>query len=94
MFPWLLNYVVSTVFSCIVSALIYTTAHMYPYSGFEYFVKSGFDRELLKLHGQKIPHISALDVWLKMSQAQLYSSIRDNHATFLVKNTLFKEEVA
>ena len=31
--------------------------------------------------------------WLKISQEQLCSFIRDHHATFLVKNTLFKEEV-
>ena len=29
---------------------IYTTAHMFPYGGFEYFVKSKFDREPLKLN--------------------------------------------
>ena len=67
---------------------------MYPYGGFEYFVKSEFDREAFKLHKQMIPHFLALDVWLKIPQAMLCSSIRDNHATFLVKNTLFKEEVA
>ena len=72
----------------------YTAAHIYPYGGFEYFVKSGFDRELLKLHKQMIPHFLALDVGVKMCQAQLGSSIRDCHATFLVKNTLFKGEVA
>ena len=37
---------------------IYTAAHIYPYGGFEYFVKSGFDREPLKLHKQMIPHFS------------------------------------
>ena len=67
---------------------------MYPYGGFEYFVKSGFDREPLKLHKQMIPHFLALGVGVKIYQGQLYSSIRDDHATFLVKNTLFKEEVA
>ena len=40
---------------------------MYPYGWFENFVKSGFDRELLKLHKQMIPHFLALDVWLKKS---------------------------
>ena len=40
-----------------------------------------------------ITHFSALDVWLKISQAQLCSFIRDCHATFLVKTTFFKEEV-
>ena len=67
---------------------------MYTYGGFEYFVKSGFDREPLKLHKQMIPHFLALDVGVKICQEQLCSSIRDDHATFLVKNTLFKEEVA
>ena len=46
---------------------MYTAAHMYPYGGFEYFVKSGFDREPLKLHKQMIPHFLALDVGLKIS---------------------------
>ena len=40
-----------------------------------------------------IPHFLALDVGVKISQAQLCTSIRDCHATFLVKNTLFKGEV-
>ena len=67
---------------------------MYPYGGFEHFVNSGFDREPLMLHKHMIPHFLAHDVGLQISQAQLCSSIRDDHATFLVKNTLFKEEVA
>ena len=67
---------------------------MYPSGGFEYFVKSGFYRQPLKLHEQMIPHFLAHDVGLKISQAQLCSSIKDEHATFHVKNTLFKEEVA
>ena len=41
-----------------------------------------------------IPHFKPLDVSTKISQEQPCSSIRDNHTTFLVKNTLFKEEVA
>ena len=41
-----------------------------------------------------IPHFVALDVWLKISQAHWFSFIRGCHATFLLKNTLFKEEVA
>ena len=41
-----------------------------------------------------IPHFLALDVGVKISQAQLCTSIRGCHATFLVKNTLFKGEVA
>ena len=40
-----------------------------------------------------IPYFLALDVGVKISQAKLCSSIRDSHATFLVKNTLFKGEV-
>ena len=46
------------------------------------------------LDKQMIPHLNALDVGNKICQEQLCSSIRDDHATFLVKNTLFKEEVA
>ena len=45
----------------------YTAAHMYPYGGFEYFVKSGFGREPLKLQKQMIPHFLALDAKLKVS---------------------------
>ena len=54
----------------------------------------GFDREPLKLQKQMIPYFLALDVRLKISQAEHCSSIRGCHATFLVKNTLFKGEVA
>ena len=46
------------------------------------------------LDKQMIPHFKPLDVGSKISQEQPCSSIRDDHATFLVKNTLFKEEVA
>ena len=66
---------------------------MYPYGGFEYFVKSGFESELLMLDKQMIPHLKALDVGSNIYPEQLCSFIRDNHVTFLVKNTLFKEEV-
>ena len=45
------------------------------------------------LDKQMIPHLESLDVSSKISQEQPYSFIRDDHATFLVKNTLFKEEV-
>ena len=55
---------------------------------------SRFVWEPLKLHKQMMPHFLALDVGVKICQAQLCSSIRGCHATFLVKNTLFKEEVA
>ena len=68
----------------------YTNAHMYTYDGFEYFVKSGFDREPLKLHKQMILQLLALDIRLKISQVQLCSFIRGCHTTSLVKNTLFK----
>ena len=73
--------------------LTYTTAHMYPYGGFEYFVKSEFEGEPLMLDKELIPHFKGLDVGFKISQEQPCSFIMDDHATFLVKNTLFKEEV-
>ena len=41
-----------------------------------------------------ISHFFAFDVGIKIPQAQLCTSIRGCHATFLVKNTLFKGEVA
>ena len=41
-----------------------------------------------------IPHFLAFDVGVKICQAQLFSFIRSCHTTFLVKNTLFKGEVA
>ena len=41
-----------------------------------------------------IPHFLVLDVGVKICQAHLCSSIKGCHATFLVKNTLFKGEVA
>ena len=66
---------------------------MYWFGGFEHFVKSGFEREPLMLEKQMIPHLKGLDVGFKMFQEQSCSSIREDHATFLVKNTLFKEEV-
>ena len=65
---------------------------MYWFGGFEYFVKSGFEREPLMLDKQMIPHFNGL-VGSKISQEKPYSSIRDDHATFLVKSTLFKEVV-
>ena len=61
----------------------YTTAHMYPYGGFEYFVKSEFEREPLMLDTQMIPHFIALDVGSKICQEQLCSSIRNHRTTFL-----------
>ena len=67
---------------------------MYWFSGFENFVKSEFEKEPLMLDKQMIPHFKGLEVGSKISQAQLCSSFRDDYTTFLVKNTLFKEEVA
>ena len=67
---------------------------MYSSGGFEYFVKSGFEREPLMLDKQMIPHLKGLDVGVKICQEQLCGSIRDDHTTFLVKITLFKVEVA
>ena len=66
---------------------------MYWFGGFEYFVKSGFEREPLLLDIQMVTHLKGLDVGFKMSQEQPCSFIRNNHTTFLAKNTLFKEEV-
>ena len=74
--------------------VLYTADRMYWFGGFEYFVKSGFEREPLMLDKQMIPHFKPLDVASKISQEHLCSSIREDHATFLVKITLFKEEVA
>ena len=67
---------------------------MYSSGGFECCVKSEFEREPVELNKQMIPHFLALDIGVKICQEQLCSSIRDDHATFLVKNTLSKEEVA
>ena len=38
---------------------------MYWFGGFEYFVKSGFEKEPLMLGKQMIPHFKGLDVVLK-----------------------------
>ena len=46
------------------------------------------------LDKKMIPHFKGLDVGFRISQEQPCSFIRDDHATFLVKITLFKEEVA
>ena len=66
---------------------------MYSTAGFEYFVKSGFERETLMLDKQMIPHFIGLDIDFKISQEEPCGFTRDNHATFLVKNILSKEEV-
>ena len=57
-----------------------------------FLLKVLFEREPVELHKQTIPHFLALVVRLKISQAQLCSSIREDHTTFLVKNTLFKRK--
>ena len=49
--------------------------------------------QCVMLDKQMIPHFKGLDVALKISQEQPCSFIKDDHTTFLVKNTLFKEEV-
>ena len=72
----------------------YTLYRNWSNTHFHFLLYSRFEWEPLELRKQMIPHFLALDVGLKISQAQLCSSIRDCHATFLVKNTLFKEEVA
>ena len=77
-----------------VALFSYTLSCNSSYTPFAISLWKGFDREPLKLHKQMIPHLLALDVGVKICQAQLCSSIRGCHATFLVKNTLFKEEVA
>ena len=46
------------------------------------------------LDKQMIPHLKGLDVVFKICQEQPCSFIGDDHTTFLVKNTLSKEEVA
>ena len=66
----------------------------YSSSGFEYFAKSGIELEPLMLDKHMIPHYRSLDVGFKISQEQLCSFIRDCHANFLLKNTIFKGEVA
>ena len=72
----------------------YTLCHNWSNTHFHFLLYSRFEWDPLELRKQIIPHFLALDVMLKISQAQLCSSIRDFHTTFLVKNTLFKEKVA
>ena len=72
----------------------YIADRKYWFDGFEHFVKSGLKRGPLMLDKQMIPLFKGMDVGSKISQEQPCSSIRDNHAIFLVKNTPFKEEVA
>ena len=74
--------------------VLYTLYRNWWYAHFHFLLLRQFKWEPLELHEQMIPHFLALDVGVKISQAQLCTSIRDCHATFLVKNTLFKGEVA
>ena len=73
---------------------IYTLYGNWSNTHFHLLLYSRFAWEPLELREQLIPHFLALDVGLKKSQAQLCSPIMGCHATFLVKNTLFKGEVA
>ena len=41
------------------------------------------------LDKQMIPHLKALDVGSKISQEQSHSFVRDDQATYLVKNYTF-----
>ena len=70
---------------------LHSTDRKYQTSGFEYFVKSEFEKEPLMLDKQIIPHFKPLDVGSKKSQEQPYSSIRDDNATFLVKIHFLKK---
>ena len=58
------------------------------------FIVDLSENHLSYIPRQMIPNFLALDIGLKLSQTQIYSSIRGCHATFLVKKTLFKGEVA
>ena len=77
----------------VVEKSLYIADRIYWFSGFEYFVKSRFEREPLKLRKRMISHFVALDVGFKICQVQECSSIRSCHKTFLLKSTLFKGEV-
>ena len=72
---------------------MYTLLRIWRYAHFHFLLQSRFEWEPLELHKQMIPHFLALDVRVIIFQAQLCTSIRGCHATFLVKNTLFKGEV-
>ena len=56
--------------------------------------KGNLSENHLSYMNQWYPIFLALDVGVIISQAQPCTSIRGCHATFLVKNTLFKGEVA
>ena len=72
----------------------YTLSRNSSYTPSSISIWRGFDREPLKLQKQMIPHFLALDVGVKLCQAQLCSFFMGCHATFLLKKILFKEEVA
>ena len=95
------KFVFSEIFGCFLSLLFihhthntYTLLQICSTPTFPIFNLSGFERELLKLHKQMISHFVALDVGYIICQVQLCNCIRGCHATFLLKNTLFKQEVA
>ena len=72
----------------------YTLSHKTANTTFLLLIWSGFAQKTLKLHTQKIPCFEALDVGFKIFKVELFSSLRDCRATFFLKNTLFKAEVA
>ena len=72
----------------------YTVLRICSTPTFSIFSLSGFERKPFMIDKQMIPHLKPQDVGSKISQVQPCSFIRDDHATFLVKNTLSKEEVA
>ena len=75
------------------SLYVYTVLRFCSTPSFPIFNLSEFEREPLKLGKQMIPHFVALVVGSKICQVQLFSSIRGCHATFLLKDPLFKGEV-
>ena len=64
----------------------YTADRMYWFGGFEYFVKSEFEREPLMLDKQMIPHFNALDVGSKISQEQQWELEFNRSSCFYSKN--------
>ena len=81
-------------FGKIIKREVYTVLQFCSTPTFPIFNLSGFEKEPLKLGKQIIPHFVSLDVGSKICQVQQYSSIRGCHTTFLLRNTLFKGEVA
>ena len=72
----------------------YTLSRNSPYTPSAISLQREFDREPLKLHKQMIPHFLALDVGVKICQAQLCSSIRGCHTTSPLKSVFFTRKVA